>query len=64
MSDDALGFLPGEERDKFIKALLKKRIKTREDLKNWLLFFLNVDLADCTVSRFCLLYTSPSPRDS
>lgn len=52
MSDNALNFLPNEERDKFIRSLLKKRIKTREDLKNWLLFFLNVDLADCTVSRF------------
>jgi hypothetical protein len=44
--------LSPDQRDEILRALVTKRLTTREDLSMWLLFFLGVDLADCTVSRF------------
>jgi len=44
--------LTPEEKALLCKDLVRMRCKTREDLHNWGKFFMNVDLADCTVSRF------------
>jgi hypothetical protein len=38
--------------DQIINQIILKPLSTIEDLKNWLLFFLDVDLADHTVSYF------------
>lgn len=44
--------LTPEQREEVVRALVTKRLESKEDLKFWLLHFLAVDLADCTVSRF------------
>jgi hypothetical protein len=38
--------------DDIIQALATKHLESKYDLKNWLLYFIDVDLADCTVSHF------------
>lgn len=40
------------EKDAVYRALLLKRLTSREQLRLWLITYLGVDLADCTVSRF------------
>lgn len=44
--------LTQEERDQTCKDLVRMSVTSREDLKHWCQFYLNVDLADCIVSRF------------
>lgn len=40
------------EKDAVARVLLFQRLHTKEQLRLWLIKFLGVDLADCTVSRF------------
>lgn len=49
---DGANDLTPQEQDEFSRALVCQRLKTKEDLKHWLLYYLDVDLADCIVSRF------------
>lgn len=51
-SFDQLKNLTPDEREAVIKLLLFQRFQTKEQLRLWLIFFLDVDLADQTVSRF------------
>lgn len=51
--------LTPQERHEFSLALVTQRLKTKEDLKYWLQYFLDVDLADCKVSR----YSTSTPLD-
>lgn len=52
ISEVDLSKLPPDKQEEIKRILLFKRIETKEDLRLWLLYFLEVDLADCTVSRF------------
>lgn len=56
---DAITELTPQERHEFSLALVRQRLKTKEDLKYWLQYFLDVDLADCKVSR----YATSTPLD-
>lgn len=47
-----LNDLSPSDRDKMITMLAVQRLQSKQDLNNWLNFFLDVDLADCVVSRF------------
>lgn len=38
--------------EELARKFLRERLKSKEDLKNWLKGYLDVDLADCKVSRF------------
>ena len=51
-SFENLSNLTKDERDVVAKVLLFQRLLNKEQLRLWLIFFLGVDLADCTVSRF------------
>jgi hypothetical protein len=51
-SDKDLLFSSPEEKDKYMKILVRQRLTTIEDLKRWCLLFLDVDLLDVKVSRF------------
>jgi hypothetical protein len=51
--------LTQEEEDAYYSRLVLQRLTSREDLKNWILGFLDVDLADCKVSR----YATSTPLD-
>jgi hypothetical protein len=59
MSNNMLLELTDQERDEYSRILVTQRLKTREDLKFWLLYFLDVDLADCAASR----YATSTPLD-
>jgi hypothetical protein len=52
ISEVDLSKLPIDKQEDMTRLLLIKRLETKEDLKMWLQLFLEVDLADCTVSRF------------
>lgn len=43
--------LTPQERHEFSKALVRQRFRCKEALKYWLMYYLDVDLADCIVSR-------------
>lgn len=47
------------QHDDLARKMLRVPLKSREDLKNWLLGYLGVDLADCVVSR----YADKTPLD-
>jgi len=57
MSD--INELTPQERHEFSKALVRQRFNRKEDLKYWLMHYLQVDLADCIVSR----YATSTPLD-
>lgn len=57
MSD--INELTPQEREAFSKALVTQRFNCKDDLKFWLLGYLQVDLADCIVSR----YSTSTPLD-
>lgn len=44
--------LTPEEKVLLCKDIVRMRCRTREALKDWCIYFMNVDLADCVVSRF------------
>lgn len=56
---DDINELTPQERHEFSKALVRQRFNNKEDLKYWLLHYLQVDLADCIVSR----YATSTPLD-
>lgn len=47
------------QKDSLARKFLLQRLTSRQDLKNWLLAYLGVDLADCKVSR----YADSTPLD-
>lgn len=47
-----LNNLSDAEKEAVSKVLLRQRLVTKEQLRLWLIRYLGVDLADCTVSRF------------
>jgi len=51
--------LTAQEKHEFSKAFVCQRLNTKEDLKHWLIYYLDVDLADCMVSR----YATSTPLD-
>lgn len=58
MSDD-INELTAQERHEFSIALVRQRLQSKEDLRLWCLYYLDVDLADCIVSR----YANSTPLD-
>lgn len=57
--DEVLSSLPELERSSLLQLLVTQKVRTKKDLQNWLKFFLDVDLADCIVSR----YSNSCPLD-
>src|ERR1017187_2679150 len=58
MSEENKDLTP-QQQDEWNKLLVRRRLNTKEDLKQWLLNYLDVDLADCIVSR----YATSTPLD-